>query len=90
METQFTLRIAHVEETTSQEGKMQESSPTRTNIFLKKFNLMSDHFKISKRKVLAVAHRSCQPSENKSTIYEHQALNKNKNKKLIQHSTQDE
>ena len=35
METQFTLRIAHIEETTSQEGKMQESSPTSTNILKK-------------------------------------------------------
>ena len=88
MEAQFTLRIAHVEENTSQEGKMQESSPTSTNIFFFKFNLMSDHFKISKRKALALAHRSCQPSENKSTIYEHQAMTKNKT--LIQHSTLDE
>ena len=49
---------------------------------------MSDHFKISKRKALALAQRSCQPSENKSTIYEHQAMTKNKT--LIQHSTLDE
>ena len=39
---------------------------------------MSDHFKISKRKALALAHRSCRTSENKSTIYEHQAMTKNK------------